>query len=303
MEEKTNYICIRCNHDFKIGKTHLMRHLQRKNKCYYGKFNIDTDYLIKLLNKNEYIEFYNSLKNKKQCKYCLSLHYNTNIKRHMKTCKSNPVNQKVKEPDLTQQVINNNITNHINNINNNINIQINSIGNESYNIKEIVKELKLVFGYGNFNGNQLNFDERIENLITNYNLIFDHVYDQPENQNFKIVNKKEKICKIKDESNKYKHIKFDKLIEKIFDIITNIFDLSIIEFEINNDKKSLYHYKEFKDNLIERKNKFMIKYKNASTLQEKNNIKNSLFQYYKGFKTIIDNIKDKIILKAYDFDL
>ena len=28
----------------------------------------------------------------------------------------------------------------------------------------------------------------------------------------------------------------------------------------------------------------------------------ALFKYYKGFKNIIDNIKDKIILKSYDFD-
>ena len=29
----------------------------------------------------------------------------------------------------------------------------------------------------------------------------------------------------------------------------------------------------------------------------------ALFKYYKGFRDIIDNIKDKIILKAYDFDI
>ena len=29
----------------------------------------------------------------------------------------------------------------------------------------------------------------------------------------------------------------------------------------------------------------------------------ALFKYYKGFRDIIENIKDKIILKAYDFDL
>ena len=32
-------------------------------------------------------------------------------------------------------------------------------------------------------------------------------------------------------------------------------------------------------------------------------IKMALFKYYKGFCDIIDNIKDKILLKAYDLDL
>lgn len=139
-------------------------------------------------------------------------------------------------------------------------------------------------------------------MVSNYNKIFDYLYDKPENQNFEIINKKNGICKIKDDE-KYKHIKFEELLDKIFSIITNIYDLSILEYELNNDNKSLYHYKEFKKNLIERKNRYIDKYNNAETTIEKNNIKNSLYIYYKGFFDIIKTVKDKIILKSYDIDL
>ena len=307
---KINYKCLRCNYDFKSGKTHLMRHLKRKNICESTNFDIERNYLIELLNNNEYIEYYKSYKNKKKCIYCSKIFIRNNLKRHQKTCKLNPDNIKkdsndeieelLKSEKATTQIINN--TTNIQN-NNNINIHINSFGNESYDIKKITKELKFVLGYSNFNGNELQFEDRIDNMISNYNVIFDHLYDNPENHNFDIINKKDKICKIKDDEDNFKHIKFDELINKIFDIITNVFDLSILEFEINNDNKSLYHYKEFKKNLLDRKNKFIIKYQNAESTQEKNNIKMALFKYYKGFRDIIDNIKDKIILKAYDFDL
>ena len=307
---KINYICIRCNLNCYNNKTNLSKHFHRKKPCKtLNGFYFTYDYLLEKLNHNEYIDFYTDLINNKkcQCEYCYKISYKKNLLRHQKSCKKNPENIEeetslvLQQDEKGAQVINNIQNNNIQN--NNINININAFGNESFDIKKIAKELNFVLGYGNFNGNELQFEDRIDNMITNYNVIFDHLYDNPKNHNFNIINKKDKIVKIKDEENNFKHIKFDDLINKIFDIITNVFDLSILEFEINNDDKSLYHYKEFKQNLIDRKNKFITKYQNAETVQEKNNIKMALFKYYKGFRDIIENIKDKIILKAYDFDL
>lgn len=303
---KKKYICVRCNFT-STNRYNFEKHLNRKTLCKNkNNFDFSYDFLLNKLNKGDYIELYESLKNKKQCPFCKKISFNSNHKRHILKCKKNPENIEdetslvIQKEEKGAQVIN--IQN--NNIqNNNINININAFGNESFDIKKIAKELNFVLGYGNFNGNELQFEDRIDNMITNYNVIFDHLYDNPKNQNFNIINKKDKICKIKDEENNFKHIKFDELINKIFDIITNVFDLSILEFEINNDNQSLYHYKEFKKNLIDRKNKFINKYQTAETIQEKNNIKMALFKYYKGFRDIIDNIKDKIILKAYDFDV
>ena len=306
--KKKNYTCIRCNNDFGNKLSNLEKHFHRKKPCKTSNgFYFSYKFLLEKINNGEYTDFYDSMTNKKQCEYCLKIFVKSNLKRHQKSCKKNPENIEeetslvLQQDEKGAQVINNIQNNNIQN--NNINININAFGNESFDIKKIAKELNFVLGYGNFNGNELQFEDRIDNMITNYNVIFDHLYDNPKNHNFNIINKKDKIVKIKDEENNFKHIKFDDLINKIFDIITNVFDLSILEFEINNDDKSLYHYKEFKQNLIDRKNKFITKYQNAETVQEKNNIKMALFKYYKGFRDIIENIKDKIILKAYDFDL
>jgi hypothetical protein len=51
------------------------------------------------------------------------------------------------------------------------------------------------------------------------------------------------------------------------------------------------------------KDKFIEKYYNNTDSLEKKNIYNALYQYYKGFKDIIQNLKDKIILKMYDINL
>ena len=99
------------------------------------------------------------------------------------------------------------------------------------------------------------------NYIDNYNIIFDKLYEDPKNHNFQIINKRNKICKIKN-SDENKHINFEKLSLIIFNIIDNIYELSIYEYQINNDDQSLNHYIEFKKNLKDRYKKFVLKYKN-----------------------------------------
>ena len=139
-------------------------------------------------------------------------------------------------------------------------------------------------------------------MIENYNVIFDHIYENPKNHNFNIVNKKNKICKIKDsDTENYIHIHFDELVDKIFNIVYKIFDLSIDDFEFQNDTICLEHYKEFQQKIIERKNKYIQQYYSAIDITEKNNIKHNLYIFYKGFQDILFNIKKKIINKSYDF--
>ena len=303
-----DYNCLRCNKKFKT-KFNFERHLIRKKPCKVIKIDFENSYLIDCVNKNNYNELYKENKNKKQCIFCKKILLSKNMNRHINLCKSNPNNNSDINNTTKNTVINNNIQknqtqviNNIHNQTNNINININSFGNESFDIKEITQQLKFVLGYGNFNGNQLQYKDRIDNIIYNYNIIFDHLYSNPKNHNFDIVNKKNKICKIKDkDSEEYIHIHFNDLVDKIFNIIYKIFELSIIDFEFNNDDISLKHYKEFQQKLIIRKNKYIQEYYNSTDIVEKNNIKQSLYIFYKGFQDILSNIKNKIILKVYDF--
>jgi hypothetical protein len=289
------YTCLRCKKSFN-NKAHLRNHFKKKKLCNAIFKNYSYEELLIKLEDGDYIDFYNnSVKNEKlECKFCNKCFSSKfSLNRHLHNC-----NEKEKSLLVHKQ----NVTN-IQNQQNNFYININSVGNECFNIKEITDQLNFVLGYGNFNGNQLQYKDRINNMIDNYGIIFDNIYKNPTNHNFNIINKKKNICKIKDENDNLKHIKFDELTNKIFDIISNIFDLSIIEFELNNDNKSLLHYKEFKKNLIQRKDKFITQYYNTTDAMEKKNIYDSLYQYFKGFKDIVSNIKDKIVLKSYDIDL
>lgn len=261
------YICLRCNKSFGKFKTHLKNHLLRKNKCNPIDYNIDCKDLLEKLEDNIYIKYSKNLKNKCKCPFCdKNYNHKSSLSRHKKDCVHNPKNiNKSNE----QQIISttNNVTN---NIQNQINININSFGNEEYDIKKITKQLNFVLGYSNFNGNQLHFKDRIDNMIENYNVIFDHIYENPKNHNFNIVNKKNKICKIKDsDTENYIHIHFDELVDKIFNIVYKIFDLSIDDFEFQNDTICLEHYKEFQQKNIERKNKYIQQYYSQLILQKK----------------------------------
>ena len=296
------YICLRCNLNCGRFKTHLRNHFRRKKLCNVINYNISCDILIEKLDKNVYIEYYNELKesdsNGYSCPYCNKTYkYQSGLCKHKSNCKKKDLvllNGDGVRPPIIQNIYNNNQTN--------ININVNSFGKEEYDIKKITKQLNFVLGYSNFNGNKLQFKDRIDNMISNYNIIFDHLYDNPNNHNFDIVNKKNKICKIKDsDTENFIHIHFDELVEKIFNIVYKIFDLSILDFEFNNDNISLEHYKEFQEKLVARKNKYIQQYYSSSNAQEKNNIKQKLYIFYKGFQDILFNIKDKIVLKTYDF--
>lgn len=298
------YSCIRCGKNFRM-KIHYKNHLDRKNICEPIYKDIEIEILKNHLNNNNTQNFYNECfnvkKNEYHCTYCKKNFSNkSNLTRHQKKY-CNFINNNLVSHNNNSQIIQGNIINNI--VNNNIHIHINSIGNEKFNIKEITEKLNFELNYSNFNGIKFKYDDRINNLIDNYGIIFDNIYENPDNHNFAIVNKNKKICKIKDSEDGIKHINFEDLTHKIFNIIDNVFDLSIIEFEMNNDKESLYHYKEFKKKLVERRNMFIEKYYSSDNSFEKKNIYNSLYQYFKGFKNLVNNIKDKIILKSYDIDL
>jgi hypothetical protein len=303
------YICLRCNKSFKNNKFHLKKHLLRKFPCNSLNRDISCKLLLEEINNNNYIEFYQEKCNEYKCNYCDKYYkHQSSMIKHRNNCLLNPIIIKKNKMNEIKKYQNNSIINNIQNqqnINNlnNIHIHINSMGNEKFNIKEITEKLNLELNYSNFNGIKFKYDDRINNLIDNYGIIFDNIYENPDNHNFAIVNKNKKICKIKDSDDGIKHINFEDLTHKIFNIIDNVFDLSIIEFEMNNDKESLYHYKEFKKKLVERRNMFIEKYYSSDNSFEKKNIYNSLYQYFKGFKNLVNNIKDKIILKSYDIDL
>ena len=125
------------------------------------------------------------------------------------------------------------------------------------------------------------------------------MYEDPKNHNFQIINKRNKICKIKN-SDENKHINFEKLSLIIFNIIDNIYELSIYEYQINNDDQSLNHYIEFKKNLKDRYKKFVLKYKNSTSNEDKEMYYDVLYKFYKGFKDLLKNNEQKIFTKAYD---
>jgi hypothetical protein len=277
MENKILYICLRCKYNCS-NKYNFRKHLLKKKICEPILRDIDIFYLLKKLDSNEYINFYDKTIKEVKCKYCDKYYSNKcNMLRHCKKCENNIQNElqptkiqnelqptihnELQQPKTIQN--NNNIeTQNIetqnnqnietqNNIqtqnNQHITININTFGNEKVDVKELYKLLSFDSNSFHFHqeNDKYNFQKRLTNYIDNFNIIFDNVYEEPENQNFDIVNKKKKICKIKEEEN-YKHISFIDLSNKIFNIIDNIYDLSIMEYELNNDTQSLNHYREFK---------------------------------------------------------
>ena len=82
MEENKKYICLRCNLNCKNNKAHLRKHLLRKIPCNVTNLDYEIDYLIELLNNDEYINFYENVKNKRHCKYCNKKLYKYCLNRH-----------------------------------------------------------------------------------------------------------------------------------------------------------------------------------------------------------------------------
>jgi len=308
-----SYICLRCNKDF-INKSHFKKHLLRKNNCKIENRNIKCNVLLEELLKNNYLEYYEQKNSEIKCIYCNKFYkhksnmirhrnncnYNPNINENKETLKEDIIIQKNKVEDKNQKIVQN-ITNNITqNIVNNI--TINNVGDENFDVSQIYKKLNFETDPSNFRGIKYNFQDRVNNYIDNFNIIFDDIYENRENHNFAIINKKKKICKIKSSNDESKHIHFEDLSDIIFNIIDNIYNLSIKEYEINNDTETLEHYRKFKRDLIERHHKFKKKYYSTCCPQEKRNIYDSLYQYYKGFRDIINNTKNKIFVKAYDID-
>ena len=70
--------------------SNLEKHFNRKKICKpINNFYFEYQFLLNVLNDNRYIEFYNSLLNKKQCPYCLKIISKTNLKSHILNCKYN----------------------------------------------------------------------------------------------------------------------------------------------------------------------------------------------------------------------
>lgn len=87
---KKNYTCLRCGLNCNNKLSNLEKHFNRKKICKpINNFYFEYQFLLNVLNDNRYIEFYNSLLNKKQCPYCLKIISKTNLKRHILNCKYN----------------------------------------------------------------------------------------------------------------------------------------------------------------------------------------------------------------------
>ena len=306
------YICLRCNKSCKNNKTHFRKHLLRKYQCKVLNKNISCTELLEKFNNNEYINYYDEMNNYYKCEFCQNLYkHQSSLINHKKKCiknfenNSELTNNELVNISKINENNNNNVTNITNNNitnNNNINIQIiNPIGRESFDIKEIYQLLSFDPNPEHFHteDNNHNFSKRMLNYIDNYNIIFDKLLEDPKNHNFQIINKRNKICKIKD-SDENKHINFEKLSLIIFNIIDNIYELSIYEYQINNDDQSLNHYIEFKKNLKDRYKKFVLKYKNSTSNEDKEMYYDVLYKFYKGFKDLLKNNEQKIFTKAYD---
>jgi hypothetical protein len=241
------YICVRCGVSFKNNKACIRNHFYRKNECKKKYDNKSYDELIILLECDEYINYYNKLKNNiinniqiNCCEFCDSkLSNKYNLLRHLKTCKKAIIiqnqdkmnhnkNQNQQQVSNTYNIVNNNI------INNYINIEnINALG---YEDKTLIDYDKLEFvnkeEYDNYSLN-----DKSNNHVHNLKSILDDIYKNPVNQNFKLVNKKEQKYKVKvnDTNIESKHI--IELHNIINDIIVNIYD----EY-LNDNKEKLEHY-------------------------------------------------------------
>ena len=315
-------------------KNHYRNHLNRKNICKPIFKDIDISILKEKLEKNEVESFYNEcFLVKKENFHCIHCKKNfssrSNLNRHQKNncsyinkndnntqleksacVESGAQIQKIENQSIDTQnnIQNQNIEtqNNIQTQNNqqNIHIHINAVGNESIDVKNIYKLLSFDTNSDHFHreDDMYNLSKRVINYIDNYNIIFDQVYNNPENQNFKIINKRNKQCKIKSDDKNIKHINFEELSSTVFAIIDNIYSLSIKEFELNNDTESLYHYREFRNVIKERYDKFMLRYKKSKGI-DKNMYYDVLYKFYKGFKDILKNNEEKIFNKSSDIKI
>ena len=281
---KVNYTCIRCKTNFKNNKTHLEKHFTRKKPCNCIDFYYSYDYLLKLLHKNEYLDFYEKLNNKKQCQYCNKVYIKCNIKRHYKTCKKNPENitkiqiqAEEKESEIIldknqpQQIINN-TTNNIQN--NNIHIHINGFNNED--LSKIDFDKLLLLSKDEFNKSTLK--DKANNHAHNILSILSDVISEPSNKNYQLVNKKEKKFLIKntDKTTEYKNL--DYINNHLYYLVNDTYKDYVSDIQ---------HYERFL-NLIESE---LDKFKTGNKSMEAT-------QYYSFIKKLKKYIKEKIFWTA-----
>jgi len=233
------YICIRCGKNFKNNKSCIRKHFNRKNICKSKHYDIEYSELLNLLNNNEYINYYNNvIKNtisNYNCEHCDKLFCNKyNLNRHIKICKVKHKSETSTTPQ--KQVIHKNVYNIINNnyINNIVNIEnINAFGKENVSFIDY-KKLKFL-DKGDYE--KITLKDKSFNHIHNLKSILDDIYTNPENHNFKLLNKREQKYKIKIDEENYEVKHINELHNDINNILVNIYD----EF-LDDNKEQLQHY-------------------------------------------------------------
>ena len=192
--------------------------------------------------------------------------------KHFKKCKS--FDQLSKVNDSQQQItynITNNITNHnhITNIDNSINNCVLKINNQGEEDVSKIDYSKLDIIESGILYNQLSIEKRGDNHCNNIKQLFKDVYSLPENQNFKLLNKKEKSYGIKKD-NTIEILDLKDLIMDINEILVNIY-----ENYLEENKDQLQHYLKH----LKKQEKFLDMYKNNKndeTLKEYNKINNKI---------------------------
>lgn len=231
---KKSYTCLRCNKIFN-NKSYFRKHLERKIPCEIININLDIskleiENLLEILKGDDYEIYYNNVLTKCiKCKNCNKYYTtNSNMLRHLKTCKKVNIIQNQQQISNIYNIVNNNI------INNYINIEnINALG---YEDKTLIDYDKLEFvnkeEYDNYSLN-----DKSNNHVHNLKSILDDIYKNPVNQNFKLVNKKEQKYKVKTSENIIESKHIIELHNIINDILVNIYD----EY-LNDNKEKLQHY-------------------------------------------------------------
>jgi len=267
-----NFICLRCNYECK-NKYNFRKHFQRKKLCKIINRDFDVNLLIKKIDNNEYINFYNECNKQYKCIYCNKYYSSqSNMIRHRNNCNENNQiklnnNTQIINNHITINQINNNQINQINQINN---IKINNVGDEDlskidYSNLYFIDKHKYKY-----------FCDKAENHIDNLSSILNDICDKECNRNYKVLNKREKKFMVKFE-NKEKITHLDNIQDYYNDLIKDTYHNHI-------KKENIEHYDEF----IKR-----IDYEIRNF--ERGNKTPSSTQYYKLFNKIKSLIKDKLI--------
>lgn len=204
INQNLNYICLRCNKEYN-NKRHFEKHLLRKFPCNVINIEIDNDKLLELLYTEEYIDYFNSLMDKKQCIHCKKLYSKNNLKRHQQICLNEINSLKYKNIDEINPLNYENI--------------------EGINYNEINLLEENIF-------NKLSIKDKNENISNILINIMDELYKNHSNINFKLLNQKEGKYIVKLINN-IEVIFFNELFMNINNIITNIYKKIVIDTKKN----------------------------------------------------------------------